>query len=859
MTKIKIISNPYQKMISYQVYDETYKEWVNITENDDYAGKLKAEKLIHGFFPFIVREAVDAIIDEYDDSKGKIQLFFDGTTDEYNDLFAVCEESQEKEIIDLQPIGRTLNNAYQVLPNIIDIFDKSVRPIVEQSVSTDSANYESVKNDIAKYSDAADDIIPICVIGNYSAGKSTFINALIGNEILPSGDKAVTARIYKIFQSKEEGLAKIGFTIGKERIVINITDNNFDITGSQDGSKIVDAINTELVVITEEGVVVRVNKLLDVLNNFTNTPEEGIGPVIEIKIPFNKGLWNKYQGQFVIFDTPGSNAASHADHKEVLTNAMEGMSNGIPVYVAERSSLDSTDNESLYDLVKQMEGLDPRFTMIVVNKADGANLPKNGFSEDEIDEILHEAIPKNLYSSGIFFVSSIIGLGAKNNGYFIDDHCDETFENNRNRYVDETNRHYKELYKYDIMPEQIRVAAMRSAEKEAEEDRLYANSGLFSVEDAIRIFSSKYASYNKCQQAQMFLKKIIDITKDELERVTADREMSKKNMEAKLEKDKQEMIENVEYSASRELEYYKSAYDANMHPTLEQAMRYPSMEDLKEQESLLTQEQQRNMDVDMLRSDAKQQTADVGNAIKGGFQKLGKNFSLETIREFGASVVKETKEAIDSNSALFSTSRAADRAAADDLIKQTNRNFCSQAEDAEKDMDRVAQAYWTACSSTFRDRLSEVVKNTSLSEQKKQQLTQLIVAYKKLEFDAVESKNIFEVDEFDYLLDFGDLKLFKMDKLFLNRLSNAYKSMIADIIEKVDRNIHDAYLNSFIAWEENLVNIVRENIVDYSPELREQQKKINEETALIHDLQNRQGRLQVYAGDIFAMITWKEA
>ena len=41
-------------------------------------------------------------------------------------------------------------------------------------------------------------VIPICVFGNYSAGKSTFINALIGREVLPSGGDPVTAKIYKI-------------------------------------------------------------------------------------------------------------------------------------------------------------------------------------------------------------------------------------------------------------------------------------------------------------------------------------------------------------------------------------------------------------------------------------------------------------------------------------------------------------------------------------------------------------------------------------------------------------------------------------------------------------------------------------
>ena len=39
------------------------------------------------------------------------------------------------------------------------------------------------------------DTVPICVLGTYSAGKSTFINALIGQELLPgSAETPVTTK-----------------------------------------------------------------------------------------------------------------------------------------------------------------------------------------------------------------------------------------------------------------------------------------------------------------------------------------------------------------------------------------------------------------------------------------------------------------------------------------------------------------------------------------------------------------------------------------------------------------------------------------------------------------------------------------
>ena len=79
---------------------------------------------------------------------------------------------------------------------------------------------DGIKKDLNKVSDALKDIIPICVFGNYSAGKSAFINAIIGEEILPSGDNPVTAKVYKIERSKFPDNARIKFEYKGEIIEI---------------------------------------------------------------------------------------------------------------------------------------------------------------------------------------------------------------------------------------------------------------------------------------------------------------------------------------------------------------------------------------------------------------------------------------------------------------------------------------------------------------------------------------------------------------------------------------------------------------------------------------------------------------
>ena len=63
---------------------------------------------------------------------------------------------------------------------------------------------------------------------------------------------------------------------------------------------------------------------------------------------------------------------------------MAGMSNGLPVFVTDSSSLDSTDNSNLKEKLISVEGLDERFTMIVVNKAE-ATLSSTNLKSDSLE------------------------------------------------------------------------------------------------------------------------------------------------------------------------------------------------------------------------------------------------------------------------------------------------------------------------------------------------------------------------------------------------------------------------------------------------------------------------------------------
>ena len=106
---------------------------------------------------------------------------------------------------------------------------------------------------------------------------------------------------------------------------------------------------------------------MEELNDYSDSE---IGDLIEIEIPFGRSTLDEVNYQIAIFDTPGSNSSTNLQHSDVLDKSMKGMSNGLPIFVTDSSSMDSTDNDNLKDKLKKVSGLDSRFTMIVVNKAE---------------------------------------------------------------------------------------------------------------------------------------------------------------------------------------------------------------------------------------------------------------------------------------------------------------------------------------------------------------------------------------------------------------------------------------------------------------------------------------------------------
>lgn len=212
------MSDPYKKNITFEYYEQEANESYEISDENS---KLRKRKYQTGFLPFVAKEILEILLEEYGNN---IELEFEGTSEEFQELESLCLSDEYASKMQLSKGKLQLENAREVLPKIVKVYEK-VLPLVESSVD----DKKKVKIQLESFADASNEVIPVCVIGNYSSGKSSFINALIGLEILPSNALPTTAKVCKIIQSNT-GKAKITFDIDGQLVTIELSGDNHKIT-----------------------------------------------------------------------------------------------------------------------------------------------------------------------------------------------------------------------------------------------------------------------------------------------------------------------------------------------------------------------------------------------------------------------------------------------------------------------------------------------------------------------------------------------------------------------------------------------------------------------------------------------------
>lgn len=852
MTKIKIKSNPYTKEISYQTLDVTTGDWVDIKQSDE-RSRLREKDSERSFLPFKIKEIISIIVKEYYVGREKVQLIFEGTQDEYVEIASVCESDEFKEKIDLIRSNTILENARFIKEDIKQIFE-TVNPVIKQIMQDD----EKVIKRINKVSKALDDVIPLCVFGNYSAGKSTFINALTGVEILPSGSDPVTAKIYEIRNSEFLDRAKISFEFHKERIEIAIDGKEIRVLKGNPETEIVKSIKEEIANDGTYELYAMVRIAMEILNNYEKRDREvtEISNVISLSVPFSpNGVIGTSQNKFVIFDTPGSNSNSNEDHSKVLKEAMAEFSNGIPLWITQYDAHDTKDNAELCDNVLAIESLDKRFTMIIFNKADDADLPEDGFTEKQINEILEYCAIEKMYANGIFFVSSIIGLGGKNNGEFVDRFYGKKFRTQSLTFSDPEDIDYLSLYKYNIMPSQVKQNALEYSQKN--ENLIYSNSGLYCVEKEIETFASKHSAYNKCQMALSFLSDVIDKTNARIEEKKKTRKEIRDHFEQQLDVEAQLLKQEIDKSAKTMEEENEATSKSIVEEYVNQVLQYLMDEDeLATVDKNIRKEIFEHYDYESIEKELQEAKNKRREHWQDNFQGLFKRNLLNTAKTLVNDIASDVKNVQESKIKKNEKEKSLDHMASNETIKYVIDFYQDNIDDAQKKLSTFLDEYWREKERDFKNQLIlKVTESDTLTDSQRDEIASKIQNYDINNFKE-QANSVFVRERFLKGTLLG-IHIIDDEKLNTSRLARIYNDKIKTSVKEMSQMMNDDCFMQFKNWERKILDEINAGLTEFNPGLKDLVNKIRIETESLIELEQNQTLIRYSLETIKSLMSWE--
>lgn len=533
MTKkiIRIEYDPYRNHIGFSVSLDAGNSWQDLADTSELL-KYQNQELV---FSNCVEDIVSSI-NQYQNSQG-LCIQFVGTEEDFSTLKDVTDKenqnSTKKGKIQVERVG-----VYKSADEAISIIREAYQRIATEfddylpgkaSAEIDDAA-KAIGSAISLFTDTVSRDIPICVIGTYSVGKSAFINAIIGAEILPSKVDPCTAKDVKV-----ESCPDVGVTVEYKGEKISLVIEDGDVYNSNPGSEVA----TQFVDVLREhcGFHSKTAKeiLHDILVAFNESSESfpqvaDMGWNVSVRVPFVDSLLNQSECRIVFYDTPGSNnsAIDQKAHRESLEKMMGEQTNALPIFVMDRNQVISNDNNDVKSLLDDnRKGFSNPNCLIVFSKAE--NIPNAAFNQ---------AIPAaflNWHGKATFlYVCAVGAIGAKKKD---DKWLDSEYEDGYRDWELKYKYDHRSLPSHNIIP---CGRVMEKATRASVSDFLYA-TGIPSVEDEINYYVRRYSNYKKCVNGREMLQKALSLAKAQLERQKQDLGSTKAKKEKEQKEKRQEL------------------------------------------------------------------------------------------------------------------------------------------------------------------------------------------------------------------------------------------------------------------------------------------------------------------------------
>lgn len=370
MTNVVLFHNPYLRQTTVKVGGN------QLSDASILMSKIKDQP--SGIW---VESILGDIIEECNLSAGKdkLSLTFCGTLEDFEDLEASIDETKKRTRVDIQLTHKKLPAASWLIEELHSFFNEFEK-FEKNNPSFMGTTFDKDKKD---FQDAMLPNADVNVIATMSSGKSTLINSLIGQELLPAANQATTATITRILDndSKVDFSAKL---IGENNQIL------------------------ETMEITPEDK--------EVLKEWNKNPE-----TLEIHLEGNiAGVEQTLHSRLMLVDTPGPNNSQNKEHGLTTARILNDEKMSVVLYVLNATQLGINDDYSLLLQVKKAmekggKQAHDRF-MFVVNKIDEFD-PEKGESVEsalqKIREYLGEKI--GIKNPNIYPVSAMTALLIRKN------------------------------------------------------------------------------------------------------------------------------------------------------------------------------------------------------------------------------------------------------------------------------------------------------------------------------------------------------------------------------------------------------------------------------------------------------------
>lgn len=454
MTEILLKYNPYKVETSIKIDGEEIKEDSNLSQYKNERLQVWIENLI----PHMIKEL----------NENELKLIFNGTKLDYDDVLYYCnyynqngyEGEDVKIILEHIPANGSSHKIKQLSSLVQDM---------------KKGPFEELRSDeIEKnFNKAINSEFEIAVIATMSSGKSTLINSMLSQELMPAKNEACTAKITRIKDNDSiENFRAQCKDINGEILKTNENVHSGDMKEFNEDDEIA---------------------FIDVEGNIPNISSDDM--------------------KLVLIDTPGPNNSQDSSHEEFTFKVIKNQSSKpMVLYVLNGTQLSTNDDNALLNQVAQAMKVGGKQSkdrfIFAVNKIDQFDTEEEDINS-MINKVRNYLETHGIENPNIYPVSAelakVIRLNKK--GYELTRKQKSTLKD-YDLFLDEEDLH---TLKYTPLSESTKMDIQHKIDTcEDDYERALYHTGIPYVETAINTYLEKYAVTSKITAAVNSFKKIIE-------------------------------------------------------------------------------------------------------------------------------------------------------------------------------------------------------------------------------------------------------------------------------------------------------------------------------------------------------------